>query len=156
MENFKLLLDHGASINKWRDVTGRTVLTDVCGGGDWKYAYELLKRGADYTVKKKGETEIHIVKAIAGPRYWPSVATSYHGVDYRQKCVEFLREKGLEIHPWMPEGEKYVTENGEGVLYVQENDQWVKYKESEMYKKKKQEEENESWLQKWIYEKFYE
>jgi hypothetical protein len=40
-------------------------------------------------------------------------------------------------------------------LYVQENGRWVKYKESEMYKKKKQEEENESWLQKWIYEKFY-
>ena len=38
-------------------------------------------------------------------------------------------------------------------LYVQENGRWVKYKESEMYKKKKQEEENESWLQKWIYEK---
>jgi hypothetical protein len=55
----------------------------------------------------------------------------------------------------MPEGEKYVTENGSDVLHVKENDQWVKYKESEMYKKKKQEEENESWLQKWIYEKFY-
>jgi hypothetical protein len=55
----------------------------------------------------------------------------------------------------MPEGEKYVTENGSDVLHVKENDQWVKYKESEMYKKKKQEEENESWLQKWVYEQFY-
>jgi len=136
-ENFKLLLDAGADMNWIEERTGRTTLHYCATDGDWKYAYELLKRGADYTVKKKGETEIHIVKAIADPRYWPSVATSYHGVDYRQKCVEFLREKGLEIHPWMPEGEKYVTENGEDVLYVQENGQWVKYKESEMYKKKK-------------------
>ena len=156
MDNFKLLLDHGASMDKWREpLTGRTLLTSVCGGGDWKYAYELLLRGVDYTVKGPDETEPYIIRAIAGPRYWPSGGFA-DAIDYRQKCVEFLRKKGVEVHPWMPEGEKYITENGEDVLYIKENGQWVKYKESEKYEKKKQEEENQSWLQKWIYKKFYE
>ena len=157
-ENFKLLLDHGASINKWSDSVGRTVLSDVSGNSTWKYAYELLERGADYTVKiKNSRTEnSDIVFSINELRYWPSVAISYSGTDYRQKCVEFLENKGVETNPWMPADEKYVKENGEYVLYLYENYNWIEYKKSEKYNQKEKEKNSlKGKINNWIYERFY-
>ena len=77
--------------------------------------------------------------------YWPSVSLNYKGKDYRQKCVNFLRKKGIEVNPWMPKNEKYIKENGKDVLYVNEGinwlgervpnkeDKWIKFEESSMY-----------------------
>ena len=136
-ENFKLLLDHGASINTWHDHINRTMLSTVTVNGTWKYAYELLTRGANYTNKTKHSKtdDFEIALSINGLRYWPSVATDYHGTDWRQKCVQFLRDKGVETNPWMPEGEKYINEDGEDILYVIEKEgdkkgQWVKFTDS--------------------------
>ena len=158
-ENFKMLLDYGADV-EWANELGNTPLIEGSGNGTWRFAYELLKRGANYTVKSnilKNDSKADIIRTLEGLRYWPSVATSYHGTDYRQKCVEFLREKGVEVHPWVPEDEKYVTENGKDVLYIKENDQWVKYEDSEKYKKQLAEEKTlKARIQNWIYEKFYE
>ena len=54
--------------------------------------------------------------------------------DYRQRVIEFLREKGVEVHPWMPEDEEYRYENGVAQLYIkEENGEWVKFEESSRY-----------------------
>jgi len=154
-DNFKLLLDYGADINKeiGEDNLKDATLNLVEGNMSWHFAYELLKRGANFnTNMRDGKSEI--VRIIEDIVFRPSVSLNYRGVDWRQKCVEFLEKHGVpKIHPWMPDDEKYVKENGKYQLYINEKyhfnketrkmeqvsneDKWVKFEESYKYKPEK-------------------
>jgi len=119
-ENFKLLLDAGADINwiqdygKERSPLDRSLLNYCAGNGHWDYAYELLTRGVDYSKDLK---DIILTIGIQDS-YSPITAINWDGVDDRQKVVQFFRDKGIEIKPGTNPGEKYVSENGEDILYV--------------------------------------
>ncbi len=157
-ENFKLLLDAGADMN-WRktDEVGmvKSVLRSCSLGGNWKFVYELLKRGVDYS------EDLEFVKSMVGLDVY-SAATSidFRGVDYRQKVVQFFREKGIEMKPGMSKNEKYVNENGKDVLYVNDGlmsdgkrikgkpDKWVKFSESTFYKKATKDPNQQKYLDK--------
>jgi len=148
-ENFIMLLDYGSNINQV-DETGRSILNNTSGNMSWKFAYELLKRGADYEYALA-----HGMRTgFDGLSYAPSLALIWDGVDYRQKCAQFLRKKGINIKLNMPIMEKYIRENGKDILYINEKyiqngdplkrlseqtaknkpDHWVKYTESSLYK----------------------
>ena len=143
--NFKMLLDYGADINWRRGENDDTLLSNCVGNMSWQFAYELLKRGVDFNAQKLWDGRPWIVGTAEGLRYWPSVSLNYRGKDYRQKCVNFLRKKGVKVNPWMPKNEKYIKENGKDVLYVNEGinwlgkripdkeDKWIKFEESSMY-----------------------
>ncbi len=157
-ENFKLLLDAGADMN-WRKVDEvgmvKSVLQSCSLGGNWKFVYELLKRGVDYS------EDLEFVKNMVGLDVY-SAATSidFRGVDYRQKVVQFFREKGIEMKPGMSKNEKYVNENGKDVLYVNDGlmsdgkrikgkpDKWVKFSESTFYKKATKDPDKQKYLDK--------
>ena len=146
-ENFKMLLDYGADPNKIIKLgVDRATLNIAEGNMSWRFAYELLKRGANFnTNMRDGKPEI--VRVIEDVVFVPSVSLNYRGVDYRQKCVEFLEEHGVKnIHPDMPDDEKYVKENGKYQLYILEKEgekagQWVKFEESSKYETPLTEEE---------------
>jgi len=99
--NFKLLLDHGANIEKKR-WNGNTPLMMSAGNGTWKFAYLLLQRNADYNYAKN-----RLLWTLENLVYHPSVSIEIDGTDYRQKVIDFLREKGVEVNPWMPEDEVF-------------------------------------------------
>ena len=159
-ENFKLLLDAGANMN-WRktDEVGmvKSVLRSCSLGGNWKFVYELLKRGVDYS------EDLEFVKSMVGLDVYSSATSiDFRGVDYRQKVVQFFREKGIEMKPGMSKSEKYVNENGEDVLYVNDGltsdgkriegkpDKWVKFSESTFYKKATKDPNQQKYLDKEI------
>ena len=143
--NFKMLLDYGADINWRRSEEGDSLLWHCLASIHWKYVYELLKRGVEFNAQKLWNGKPWIVGTAEGLNYWPSVSLNYRGKDYRQKCVNFLRKKGVKVNPWMPKNEKYIKENGKDVLYVNEGinwlgekipnkeDKWIKFEESSMY-----------------------
>jgi len=152
--NFKLLLDYGANINNKTHGVIENVLLDIVSiKYSWNYTYELLKRGVNYT----GTTRYNkpsVIWAIENYEYIPSIAIKSQGIDYRQKCVEFLEDKGYEIHPDMPAAERYVKENGKYILYVNEKynkdgkivgdkDKWVLFEKSSRYEKPMTKEERE-------------
>ncbi len=122
-ENFKLLLDAGADMNWMVDNGKRTTLSYCSGNGNWKYAYELLTRGANY--EKDLESMLGTIEAENS--YSPVTAVNWDGVDDRQKVVHFFRKKGININPGMNSGEKYINENGDDILYINEN---ILYKKS--------------------------
>ena len=142
--NFKMLLDYGADINWRRSEKGDSLLWHCLASIHWKYVYELLKRGVKFDIDKRDGRSI-IVRGMEDFNFWPSVSLNYKGKDYRQKCVNFLRKKGVKVNPWMPKNEKYIKENGKDVLYVNEGinwlgeripnkeDKWIKFEESSMY-----------------------
>ena len=152
-ENFKLLLDYGADMDKKIGEFKRATINIVEGNMSWQFAYELLKRGANFnTNMRDGQSEI--VRVIEDIVFRPSVSLNFRGADYRQKCVEYLENHGVkDIHPWMPEDEKYIKENGKYQLYINEKyywneetkkmdqvsdeDRWVKFEDSYKYKPQK-------------------
>ncbi len=121
IKNFKMLLDYGANI-EWKDDFGYTPLAKSLGNGTWNFAYELLKRGADYTIDTGGYKGYDIVFSMENLRYWPSVSLKNGYLDYRKLCAEFLRERGVEVNPWMPENEKYIKRDGKWILQVTNED----------------------------------
>ncbi len=137
-ENFKILLNHGADIEK-KNSMGDTPIDSSNGNGAWQFAYELLQRGADYKgglvdliggeVRDKPE----ILEAMEFFIYHPTGVINFRGTDYRQKVVEFLRDKGVEVHPWMPEDEEYRYEDGVAVLYIKRDGKWIKFTDSDEY-----------------------
>ena len=147
-ENFKLLLDYGADVDKKIGEFKRSTLGLCSGNMSWQFAYELLKRGVNFMVEMQ-DNKPDIVWTIEGLTFRPSVSLNYRGADYREKCVEYLENHGVpKIHPWMPEDEKYIKENGKYQLYINENydsktktvqgeDRWVKFEESSKYKPQK-------------------
>ncbi len=158
-ENFKLLLDAGADMN-WRKTNEvgmvKSVLRDCSLVGDWKFVYELLKRGADYS------KDLEYIRDSIESTYSPASSIAFRGVDWRQKVVQFFREKGIEMKPGMPKDEKYVNENGKEVLYVNDGlmpdgtrikgkpDKWVKFSESTFYKKAGKDPDEQKYLDKEI------
>lgn len=102
-ENFKLLLNAGADIEAKTTNFERTPLFYAKGNGTWEFAYELLKRGADYSANNTASGRLEIVSTIEGLVYNPDVAIRYRGTDWREKVIEFLRNKGVEVYPWYPE-----------------------------------------------------
>jgi hypothetical protein len=125
-ESFKLLLDYGADI-EWRRPSGESPLIEVSSSDGWKYSWELLQRGADYTVDTGGHEGSDFIFAIENLTYRPSVRAKKGFVtDYRKLCVEFLREKGVEVNPWMPENEKYIKRDGKWILQVTSEDGEIK------------------------------
>ncbi len=161
-ENFKLLLDAGADMN-WRktDEVGmvKSVLRSCSMDGDWKYSYELLKRGVDYS--KDLEFIKNRIESTVGSIYSSMTGINWEGVDWRQKVVQFFREKGIEIKPGMNKNEKYVNENGKDVLYVNEGidydtgeripdkpDKWEKFLESSRYKGTTKDPDQQKYLDK--------
>lgn len=143
-ENFKLLLDAGADM-EYIDKYGESTLEKCSGRGTWRYALELLKRGIDYTKDFQWIKDMVEMEGI-GSTYSPVTALNWDGVDDRQKVVQFFREKGIEMKPGMNPGEKYVRENGEDILYINEallykkslsveekkgRDKWIKFEDSE-------------------------
>lgn len=145
-ENFKRLVDYGADI-EWKDELGDSMLNLISNwlGRGWQQQYYLLQHGADYTnmgnQKYVGEEANGVYGVVLGLRNdgggmhgsEPSYLVNQYGTDYRYKIIKFLEEKGVKVNPWMPEDEKYVVENGEDVLYIKEDGDWVKYLDSKRY-----------------------
>lgn len=146
-ENFKMLLDYGANVN-WKS-GDMTLIRYALRQIKWLFTYELLKRGAEFKNLKAPNGEF-LIDSYLKDDYWPSVAINYKGVDYRQKVVQFLENHGVtDLHPWMPEDEKYVKENGRYQLYINEKwkrnpktkkieqvnneDHWVRFEDSYKY-----------------------
>jgi len=127
-ENFKMLLDYGANI-EWRGRFGSSPLTEVGSSDGWKYSWELLQRGADYAIgsTRNEDGRSSIVHALEGIVYRPSVGAK-HGyiTDYRKLCIEFLREKGVEVNPWMPDNEKYIKRDEKWILQITDEDGRIK------------------------------
>ncbi len=137
-ENFKLLLEYGASVEK-KDRSGKTLLNSVTYNGNWQFTLFLLEYGADYMERldrekgRKAKGKSDLVWKLETNEYTPSYGFTAEP-DYRQKVVEFLREKGVEVDPWMPEDEEYRYEEGVAVLYIkEENGEWIKFKDSDRY-----------------------
>jgi hypothetical protein len=141
-ENFKLLLDYGADKDKKIGKFKKATLNIVEGNMSWQFAYEILKRGANFNTNMRGG-QSEIVRVIEDIVFHPSVSLNYRGADYRQKCVEYLENHGVpKIHPDMPADEKYEKENGKYQLYILEKEgekkeQWVKFEDSSRYKPEK-------------------
>lgn len=97
-ENMEILLSNGADTEIEAEL-GWTVLLRTAG--NWRGTYILLQHGADYTVEYPvvGGTIVSVLKNI---RYWPPK----DGIDWREKVIEFLRERGVEVNPWMPPEEE--------------------------------------------------
>ena len=159
-ENFKLLLDAGADMNWVESKTGETTLYHCSGRGSWKFAYELLKRGVDYSKDSDGIKSR--IESTVGSIYSPATSIDFRGIDWRQKVVQFFREKGIEIKPGMSKRERYVNENGKDVLYVNEGvtsdgkriedkpDKWIKISESTFYEKATKDPDQQKYLNKEI------
>ncbi len=157
-ENFKLLLDAGADMNWVESKTGETTLYHCSGRGSWKFAYELLKRGVDYS-KDLDDIKSRIELTV-GSIYSSATGIDWEGVDWRQKVVQFFREKGIEIKPAMNKNEKYVNENGKDILYVNDGltsdgkrikgkpDKWIKISESTFYKVATKDPDQQKYLDK--------
>lgn len=101
-KNFKLLIEAGSDMNG-KYYGDRTILEKANSPGTWKYALYLLQRGADFNVGKqindnqtKGSPDI--VLALENLNYW-----NYDGTTDRDKVVEFLLEKGVEVYPYHKE-----------------------------------------------------
>jgi hypothetical protein len=145
-ENFKLLLDYGADMNKKIGKFKYSTLGLCSGNMSWQFAHELLEREVDFMVEMR-DNKPDIIRTIEDIVFRPSVSLNYRGIDYRQKCVEFLENHEVKnIHPWMPEDEKYAKENGKYQLYINEKyklnsetkkldqvmneDKWVRFEDS--------------------------
>jgi hypothetical protein len=101
IEVLKLLLDAGADIDA-KDIRGETALFH-CLPDNYDVAYFLLKKGADYAIKDiSGNTFAYAIeqcpvgsfkgdKEIAEQKQW------------RKKVIEFLKEKGIEVHLKYPD-----------------------------------------------------
>jgi len=99
-ENMELLIEYGADLEK-RNQTGRTALL-MSTADAWKETYILLQAGADYSARGLYGAQTSIVYNLENTSYWPSAAIEVHGTDYREKVIEFLRGKGVEVNPWYP------------------------------------------------------
>ncbi len=141
---FKMLIDYGVNTN-WKDeITGENILN--IESHHWKYAYHLLKAGADWKNISKAHRESKSVKpedrnrpdylcfieSIKHPSY---VVAKNKGVDYFQKVVSFLRKHGAKFKLNLDPKEKYQKINGEEVLFFKEDGNWQEYTKTKQYKK---------------------
>lgn len=98
-EHMQILLDYDAD-TELRNSVGETPL-HTTKTNNWQAAYILLENGADYTAATEfgGHT---IITWLENNRYWSPDDGS---TDWREKVVKFLRERGVEVKPWMPPDE---------------------------------------------------
>ncbi len=141
---FKMLLGYGVNVNFKNSITGRNILNN--NGHHWKYAYRLLKAGADWSNVSKSHRKSESVKpedrnrpdylcfieSIKHPSY---VVAKNKGVDYFQKVVSFLRKHGAKFKLNLDPKEKYQKINGEEVLFFKEDGKWQEYTKTKQYKK---------------------
>jgi hypothetical protein len=141
--NFKMLLDYGANKNYIiKDkVKNGSILNRAASSNLWQYAYELLKRGADYKYALE-----HGLKRSAEDSYSAIDWIKLDGEDYQFLSWQFLKEKGVNLKLNLWPNQKYIQENGKWILYINEGldfegnrlegkkDEWIKYEESSIYK----------------------
>jgi ankyrin repeat protein len=91
-EHTTLLLASGANINVQLPLSGWTLLMQAIGSnGDYKLVYQLLQKGADYTLKtKEGKTLADVVRTRA-------IAPNSDQYIWREKVLEYLRSKGVKV-----------------------------------------------------------
>ncbi|GJL95325.1 MAG: hypothetical protein DHS20C05_17300 [Hyphococcus sp.] len=99
-EHIQLLLNYGADI-EFKNAVGDVPLHET-RVSNWRAAYILLENGADY-MAKTGVGGHTIVYWIENNRWYPPTDDS---IDWRQKVVDYLRAKGVEVKPWMPSEEE--------------------------------------------------
>jgi len=112
-ENFKTLFNAGANIET-KDSMDDTVLIVASMPGTWKYALFLLENGANHLAGNE--------KTAANPEERPAIVRALEDLYYgdfkypnkektptdRDKIVEFLVEKGVEVYPFYKiEDERY-------------------------------------------------
>lgn len=115
--NFLILLNAGAD-PEIKKINGNSVLSYASGNGTWRYTYELLNRGADFTeISPYNSYNIpDIVLTLENIRYWPQASLSAYGIDWREKVIEFLRNEGVEVYPWYPEDDPRYNPNPNAAL----------------------------------------
>jgi uncharacterized protein len=129
-DSIELLIKYGVDMEKKNQRNDTPLLMST--SGNWRDTLILLEHGANYNAQR--ETGSTIVWSLESLPYKPSFSLNYRGVDYRQEVVEFLRDKGVEVNPWMPEDEEYRYEGGEAVLYIRESSgEWLRFEESSRY-----------------------
>lgn len=101
-DNVKLLLQYGANPN-YASSPVRTPLSSATGIR-WDIAYLLLQNEADYnyiglTGRFNPFNRRQIVRSLENNTYWPSDDPE----NWREKVIEFVREKGIEVYPKYPE-----------------------------------------------------
>ena len=140
---FKMLIDYGINVNRKGENSGKNVLN--ANTHYWKYAYYLLKAGADWSNVSKSHRESDSVKPenrnrpdflcrieeVTHPAY---IIAKNNGVDYFQKIVAFLRKQGAEFKLNLNPKERYQKVNGKEVLFYKEDGQWKEYLKSRQYK----------------------
>jgi ankyrin repeat protein len=138
-EQFKILTDYGADVN-WSDSNNRNLLSH--NGYKWKYAYHLLKAGADWKNVSKfnkedfKKTNIPDYIARIEREKKPSlIIAENNGVDYFQKVISFLKKQGAEFKLNLNSKEEYRNIDGREVLFIKEDNNWIEYKKSNQYKK---------------------
>jgi len=102
LDMIKLLLEAGADINA-KDSLGKTPIMVATSLQRFHVVLFLLQSGADYTIKDKaGNTLIQYIER--------DLLTSVRGEkdlneqkQWRKKVVEFLKEKGIEVHLKYPD-----------------------------------------------------
>lgn len=107
-ENFETLIKAGANV-KAKDSDGDSTFSVAKGTSSWRFVLKLIELGTDYNIGKDDITPGNkigtsdIVWTLENMRYWPEVAKKNNRIDYREKVIEFLRGKGVEVYPWYPE-----------------------------------------------------
>jgi len=94
-DNLKLLIASGADMN-YRDASEQTPMMSAANANQYEKVYVLLVAGADYMKKNVwGNT---IVRNIEHNGFDKS--TDVGG--WRDKVIDFLRQRGVEVHPRNP------------------------------------------------------
>ena len=90
MNRVDLLLAHGADINIL-DRFGCTPLMSACSVADYDIAYELLLRGADYSIRDENgyniSDYIRRSRLMTGTKYYARMV----------RVAEYLRERGVDV-----------------------------------------------------------
>lgn len=103
LEAVKILLDAGADINI-KDKMGQNALWYARCGGHYDVLYYLLKRGADYLAKDNyGKNFIWSLEEYPNMAAGGSKKELERQRIWKKKVIEFLKEKGIEVHLKYPD-----------------------------------------------------
>ena len=95
MENVKLLIVAGANLN-FQDGTGTTPLHGAAYQNYYDIIYVLLQAGADYRIKNTWDN------TFVWTLEHNNIDPKSEGYKWRAKVIEFLRTRGVEVHPHIP------------------------------------------------------
>jgi ankyrin repeat protein len=93
--NIRTLVAAGANLD-YQEFHEETALVYAAGLNEWSAVYALLEGGADYTIKDGAGTTI--VYNLEKYR----LSKKSGGYQWREKVIEFLRERGVEVTPIVP------------------------------------------------------